>query len=340
MARLFLAALGSVLVLGAAAAIAAGFLGPIHYNYDAFAHLRLQFSLVALGGALLLAVARALRSAALGAAVAALGGLALGPAWGVPVPAPDECVAARLSVAIANVHDTNADFDPVVDAILAVDADIVATAESVPRFWSATAPLRARYPHRLTHFPEGGRSEAVLLWSKRPLRPLAITEQEPDAPGFALATIDLDGRAVAVAGLHASRPVLGPQRWQFEGVGRFMERAPAARIVMGDFNATLWSHGMALAQKNLGATAIPGFRVTWKGRYPNPILRDDDEWKPPSLIGNQIDHVLISAHFAVEAIETFALPGSVHRGVKARLQLLERADGGGAPGPCVSAQSR
>ncbi|MEM1102416.1 MAG: hypothetical protein AAGH73_12940, partial [Pseudomonadota bacterium] len=57
--------------------------------------------------------------------------------------------------------------------------------------------------------------------------------------------------------------------------------------------------------------------------------------KPPSLIGNQIDHVLISEHFAVEAIETFALPGSVHRGVKARLQLLKRTDSGTAPNGCI-----
>ena len=323
----FLLKLGGVLLLlGASAALLAGTLGPIKYNYDAFAHLRLQFALAALAGSALIALGGAWRSAIASSLVGIVGIIGLGPALGAPPTAPAECVADRLTVAAANVHDVNPDFDPLVDALLAADADVLATEESVPRFWSATQRLRARYPYRLTHFPRGGRTEAVMLWSKRPLKPLHITEHEADAPGLALAEITLGGRSVAVAGLHASRPVIGPQRWQFEGVARFFEHAPAARIVMGDFNATPWSHGIAVAENSLGARAVPGFRITWRGRYPNPIYRRVG-WKPPALIGNQIDLVMISEHFGVESIETFDLPGSVHRGVKAVLQLKRMAPG-------------
>lgn len=315
---------GIALVLGAAAALAIGTLSTIKYNYDAFAHLRLQFALAALGGAALIALGGAWRSAVCAMLVGAVGLFGLGPAWGAPKPAAEECVAARLTVATANVHDENPDFDRLVDALLAVDADILATQESVPRFWSATRRLRSRYPYRMTHIPGKGRTRSVMLWSKRPFKPLRINQQGPDAPGLAVAEIDLGGLPVAVAGLHGGRPVLAPQREQYEGLGRIFASAPESRIVMGDFNATLWSHGLATAETGAGAKAVPGYRVTWRGEYPNPIWRRKG-WKPPAIIGNQIDHVLLSGDFAVERIATFDLPGSVHRGVKATLQLKKDA---------------
>lgn len=312
---------GIGVALGAGAALAMGAFGPlIKYNYDAFAHLRLQFSLLALGGSALIAFGGAWRSALASTVVGVAGLVGLGPAWVAPAAAPPECVAERLTVAAANVHDENPDFDRLVDALLAADADILSTEESIPRFWSATRRLRSRYPFRLTHFPEGGRTRNVMLWSKRPIKPLRINPHGPDAPGLALAEITLDGRRVAVAGLHGSRPVIGPQQGQFEGLAPIFANAPAPRIVMGDFNATLWSHAMSVAEKGIGAKAIPGYRTTWRGEYPNPIWRKRG-WKPPAIIGNQIDHILISKDFAVERVETFDLPGSVHSGVKATLQL-------------------
>lgn len=327
--RLFRLALrlgGGAILLGAGAALLMGALAPFKYNYDAFAHLRLQFALAALGGSALLALGGGWRTAFFGAFVGALGIAGLGPALGEPLAAPAECVAARLTVAAANVHDKNPDFDRLVDALLAADADVLSTEESVSRFWSASKRLQSRYPYRLTHIPKGGRTRSVMLWSKLPLTLLQINGQKPDATGLALAEVSLDGRRVAIAGLHASRPVIGPQREQFVGLAPFFRNAPAPRVVMGDFNATPWSHGLSVAQESVGARVVPGFRLTWHGRYPNPVYRRRG-WKPPAIIGNQIDHVLISQHFAVESIDTFDLPGSVHSGVKATLQLKKAGAG-------------
>lgn len=315
---------GTAFVLGAAAALALGTLGPVKYNYDAFAHLRLQFSIAAFLGAALIAWGGAWRCAFAASLVGVAGLIGLGPAWSAPVAAAEECVVARLSVATANVHDKNADFDKVVDALLVADADVLATQESVARFWSASRRLRSRYPYRLTHIPKKGRTRSVMLWSKKPLKNQSINSPGAEAPGLAVAEIALAGRRVVVAGLHGGRPVLAPQRSQYEGLEKVFAQAPPRRIIVGDFNATLWSHGMATAERSLGARAVSGYRVTWRGEYPNPIWRRKG-WKPPAIIGNQIDHVLVSKQFGVESVETFELPGSVHRGVKAVLQLKSDA---------------
>lgn len=311
---------GAALVLGSAAAIAAGALGPLWFKLDAFSHLRLQFSLAALAGALTIGLAGAWRGAALASIVGLAGLVSLGPIWRAPAALPARCVAGELTVATANVHDTNTDFHPVVQALLRQDADVVATQESVGPFWSAAAPLRAAYPYRMVTLPEGDRTWRTMLWSKRPIDPLFVTEHQQDAPALAGAVVRVADEEVAVVGLHSIRPVLGPQGEQMRGMARYFQDLPERRVVMGDFNAVPWSLSVALAERSVGAAIVPGFRLTWHGRYPSPLDRRKG-WKPPSIIGNQIDHVLTSQQFGVKEIHTFALPGSVHNGVFARLQL-------------------
>lgn len=316
--RFVVAALGGLIAAAAAAALALGALGPISYSFDAAAHLRPQFALVALLGAGLLALGGAARAAAAAMAAGFLGLAGLGGAWLPLEPAAPACRLGALTVATANVHGPNEDFDAVVRALIAADVDILATQESASGFWAASGPLQARYPHRLTNFADGSRTDSVMLWSKRPLAARAIEEPGETLPGLAAAEIAVAGRDVLIVGVHLSRPILAPQQAQISGLGAVAASGPPLRIGLGDFNLAPWSHGARVTEAALGASIAPGLRVTWRGDYPTP-LRD---WKVPALIGNQIDHVLTSDGLAVRAIDTFDLPGSVHRGVKATLDVV------------------
>lgn len=317
---------GLGLVLAAALALVAGAMGPLWFKLDAFAHLRIQFSLLALLGALLIGLSGAWRGAALTSIVGLSGLVSLGPIWDSPRALAAHCVAEEFTVVTANVHDTNKDFDALVAALLAQDADFIATQESVGRFWRASGPLKEAYPYRVNRFSEGARTWRTMFWSKRPAHALRISDYEKDTPALAGAIVKIGGREATIAGVHVVRPVIGPQESQLRGVAGVFDGAPAPRVVMGDFNATPWSWAMTIAQESVGAAIAPGFRLTWHGRYPNPFDRKKG-WKPPSVIGNQIDHVLVSPQIGVKEIRTFDLPGSVHRGVFARLQLSSGAPG-------------
>ncbi|MCI4665487.1 MAG: endonuclease/exonuclease/phosphatase family protein [Neomegalonema sp.] len=317
---------GALLALGAAVGLALGFVGPLMHNFDAFAHLRAQFALLLLVAALTMVVG-GLRNAALGALAAGAFGLAmLGPVWRAPSKLPESCAHTTLTVVTANVHYANKEAPAAIRALLATKADVIAVQELSDSFWKAAAPLLAAYPHFALEAAPKDFPRGAGLFAKKPIRVIAAIWGKEPVLDRALAAVTVAGREIGVASFHFDRAWVDPkdaQRVQVEGFRGFLKGMPVERILLGDFNAAPWSHVAAEIERKAGVRIVGGLRRTWRGVYPNPILGPD----VPALIGAQIDHVFLSPGLGVRRIETFDLPGSVHWGVRAVIQVPSRAAG-------------
>lgn len=314
-------------LLVAAFGLFVGLFGAQTAEADLAAHFRPHFALLALGAAFLAAFSGDGRTVLTALVVAGGGAFLMGPAWSAAErpAAASACGTREISVATANVLYVNEKNPAAIAALLAADADILATQETSAAFWDAPEAdaLRARYPHRVARLRSLTPTYNVVLWSRFPLKDGVENNLSPDAPMRAQAVADLGGGLeIGVAGLHFSlpKPIHQEQRSQAEGLGALLTDLPARRVLLGDFNGAPWSAHMDIVQRESGTALIGGLRRTWLGAYPNPFARDPI----PAVLGNQIDHVLLSPGIGVQGIETFEIPGSDHFGVRAVIAVPER----------------
>lgn len=322
MARLSLLLIFGAVGMVACAGIVLGFLGPLKHDLDAFATLRLHFSLAAVLCALFVLMVRARRLAFFFLAIGGVGLLALGRSgWASVRPLPESaCDNAPLRVAVANIEGytaIGADFAGSEDALTNAAADILVTVEMRPEYFDKAAHLRMAYPYTATARFKVGTPSGVMIFSKFPLNPIGPQVKPPNAPGYAIAQTVVSGTAVSVAGLHLSRPVIGNQKEQLSAAPSLLKGLAQPRIVLGDFNAAPWTYTVQTIANAADVMLIPGIRRTWRGTYPTPIKG----FAPQSIFGAQIDHILVSRDIGVRSIKTFELPGSVHWGVVAELSV-------------------
>lgn len=280
------------------------------------------FPYVVVGGGLLTAVAVTLRwrpeAAVAGACL--MVGAALLAARVLPGPTPSPAPAGpRLTVAVANLREGNADAEALVDAVDGAGVDVLVVLELTGTSIEALAAagLSARLPERValpSRFTSGGG-----IWSRHPLTP-----REPSrSRGFGAtprATIEIPGHGpLDVDAVHPLPPIT--REWTAAWT-RVLAGLPAPehaveesrRLLAGDFNATV-DHGRFRALFDLGWVDAAdargaGLRPTFGG------LGSGEPVPPVSL-----DHVLVDRAVAVEHVATRPLPGSDHRMLVARLRL-------------------
>jgi endonuclease/exonuclease/phosphatase family metal-dependent hydrolase len=272
--------------------------------------------------ALLLALGlRRWRAAGLALLVVALFAGVVGPRW---LPDSDPLAGAQgptLRVLTANTLAGDADPKVLVDLVRQHDVQVLALQELTPGFVDAAraAGLFELLPHLALH-PDDG-TEGSGIASRYPLRDdghrvnpggfwqakAEITVPAPDGGG---------ARQVLVESAHPFSPYAAEvtDLWlrSFDGQPKATADGPA-RILLGDFNATLdhrplrdlIDSGYRDAADVVGA----GLVGTW-GWY-------DDKAIPPVTI----DHVLADRRVGVRQVRVFDLPGSDHRPVLAELVL-------------------
>lgn len=305
-----------VLALCLMASVILGYGGGLIYELDALAHFRLHvgyavpfFAAVAIGLRHWQALWRTLV-----AGVLAFAGT--GPLWEQPFLVPSK---NTISVMTANLYQVNRVPEKMKAAILAVNADILVTNETNKSVMQGTPSLATEYPHRLS-LQTNGTVLRTVIWSKFPMRDGRLFLEDRVEPTGASAIIEVaPDIEISVLGVHLAHPVIGNQQEQIEALDRIAEGLPAPRIVMGDFNATPWSWAMTQIQRNTGTRRIPGYRVTWHGRYPSMLgtLRGP--------LGQPIDHILLSEDLAVDSIRRVQIPGSDHLGVLSRIVIPDES---------------
>lgn len=251
----------------------------------------------------------------LGVAVAVAGAFALAV---TPRAVGDSAPAlggTSLRVLTANLRLGRADPRAIVDLVRRTGADVLSVQEFTPQAGAGLdrAGLTRLLPYKVTMPMEGAQGSG--LYARHPLRAL---------PTFRVADIGLamphaemrlpGGHRVEVLGVHLARPMspagVGQWRRAFVLIPADARRG-VARIVAGDFNATLdhaplrglLGKGYVDAADATGKGLIPTFQKAW--------------WIPPITL----DHVLVDSRCAVRRADVYALPRSDHRAVFAEVRL-------------------
>lgn len=296
---------------GVLAIQALGFGGPLAYDLDGLAHLRLHLIGVAAVLALL-----AHGWAGRGAALAAVGlGLAgLGPVW---APLPQGVPGGpSLTVLFANTYARNTDLDGVTQALLGADADVVVIVEGPGALRKPSPLIDARYPTRL--LPVFRRqSLGIQVWSRLAIEAVPPREDDPDYPVALLLRITVaPGAGLDLAALHFGHPWRGGlQERQVAAMAPLLAGRSGPRAVIGDFNAASWSHALAEVGRRTGTAVVGGLRLSWQGTHRARGMRISEP------LGLPIDNLLVSPDVAVEDIRLVPIPGSDHQGLLARLRL-------------------
>ena len=240
-------------------------------------------------------------------AVAGLGPVLQDPISDTPAAGPE------ITLLYANLYDKNAVPDAAAQALLGANADILVTSETAEPIASA---LRAAYRHRVAA-EDDPRTMRTAIWSRFPLSEGWLFLDNNVAPTGAAALVTLeDGTEFHLTGVHFSRAIEGLRRVQADALADIGGGRARPRIVIGDFNAAPWSWTLARAATTTGTRILGGYRTTWSGTYPTPA------GALPTLWGHNIDTMLYSDRIAVRAVETLTLPGSDHRILLVRVQIL------------------
>ena len=294
------------------AAVVLGYGGVIWYPLDLLAHFRLHLLLL-IPAAVWIALLVQNWTAVLRLATAALFALAgLAPVWeSVDLTAQ----GTPLTVMTANLNYLNEDIELARAALLKADADVLVTHETDKAVQAGITSLANHYRYRLA-LPTPRKRMRTVIWSKFPMRDGQLMLEDAVEPTGAMAVVELEeGREVVVMGLHLNHAGRRNQGIQVEAVARLLEGRPYPRVIMGDFNATPWSWAMIRVAQLSRTRLLPGYRVTWRGEYPSKL------GMLPAVLGQPIDHILVSQGIGLERIETVVIPGSDHLAVKARLSL-------------------
>ena len=290
-----------------------GYGGAFLFELDLLAHFRLHLLLL-IPPVAVLAFAGQQWTALLRLGTAALFALAgLAPAW-APSHVGSEN-GTQLVVLTANLSYDNPRPDLVRAALLAEDADILVTNETTKAMQSGVTSLARHYPFRLML----STSRTVLrtvVWSKYPMREGRLLLEADVEPTGAMAIVTLpDGFEVLVLGLHMGQNAGGKQQTHIEALGSLLEDRPHPRIVLGDFNATPWSWALQRVESLTRTARVPGYFVTWRGDYPTPL------GNVPAILGQAIDHILVSPSIGIQEVSVVDVPGSDHMGIRAVLRI-------------------
>jgi len=221
-----------------------------------------------------------------------------------PSELPPSAGGEELTIAHANLLYSNPTIDVAVDALLALDADIIAVSELTPEFASAIAasPLGERYPHTLLR--PGGAAVGLGFWSREPIRP------GPTILGSTMALsaeVDLDGEPLVVLLAHPLPPLFHGERWRREmtAMAQLDDDVRARTVLVADLNVSYYHPPFrrfldATGWRDVHQALGRGFSVSWPS----------DEVMPPFV---RLDHALVGERVTATAIADHDVPGGDHR---------------------------
>jgi endonuclease/exonuclease/phosphatase (EEP) superfamily protein YafD len=302
----------------------ASFAGYWHWAADLLSHFRLYFTVLTAGSLLVIVIQRCLwRQWRAGSPLALLMLLLLavnsheatvlyrhaapGPAASVALASPASVPGQppALRVLSFNAWLPNNDAERLQALIKHENPDIVFLAEMSDTLHRSMDGLRQTYPYQFP--PLGQNWTGLALFSRYPWQ-----NAERLALGGTVfapvlrATVATPAGAVTVIGLHTTSP-MSKARWQHRNaelanLTRHVSGLKGPVIVMGDFNATVWSPAM----QDLIATS--GLHPVERKLVPVVTWPD---WMP-AVLRIPIDHIMVSSDIAPLRFWSAEAAGSDH----------------------------
>ena len=293
-------------------AVVLGHLGGYIFVLDMLAHFRLHLLLLCIPLSLVAALERNFRAAwnCFAAGILALAGL--GVLWEDPVRDID---GIDVTVMTANLYHGNDQPEEMKRVLLAADPDVLVTMETTKSVMTGENSLALRYPFRLS-LSTTGQTLRTVIWSKFPMRDGRLLLEDRIEPTGAHAIIEVQPDVeFTVLGLHFAHNLHGNQKQQIEALNVIAETLPTPRVIVGDFNATAWSHALKRVEELTSTRRTGGFRITWRGVYPTVF------GYVPAPMGLQIDHTLVTESIGVRSVDTLKIPGSDHLAERVQIVL-------------------
>lgn len=286
-----------------------GLLGGWGWILDLLSHFRWQYLFVSLVVMAVAAWRRVRWVVAAAGLTLLLNGVLIGRlAWPQGPHRTSIAPGSALTVASLNVLRINSRKQDVLEYLQALDADVIFLMEVDEQWLAALQPLEARYPHRFAR-PRPD-NFGLALYSRQPLHEPRLLQLGDVAAPTVAAGVSHRSRELLLIGTHPVPPVgrhaARMRDEQLAALAGQVGRIGAPVLLMGDLNATPWSHGMRrLTSANLG---FCGATAPWK-----------PTWKAGSLLAVPIDHVLCTPPLTITGHDVGPDVGSDHRPVVARV---------------------
>lgn len=225
-----------------------------------------------------------------------------------------------LHILVANVYQENDQYHKTLNLVQKQDPDIVFLVETDQRWADALEKLDQIYEHSIKIPLEN--TYGLLFYSKLPIVRKEIHYLvDPDIPSLELDLELKNGQLITIYAIHPTPPVPGENDESTERdaeiliVGKKSKKNPKPSLVIGDLNDVAWSYTTELFLK-ISEMADPrrgrGTFNTFHAKI--PFLR----WP--------LDHVFLSKHFGLAALEVLPGIGSDHFPIKLKAVLTKSND--------------
>lgn len=296
----FLGLLDVAVVLGGGASLL-GFLGSWWWFLDLMTHFRLQYAWLFGLGCLCYAALRRWRRLGGCAVLLTVQVLLIVPLyWGSPPASP---ASGTFRVMLINVYSGNPRPERVVELLQREQPDLVVLEEITSRWLPELEAWRESYSHTIERPEED--NFGIGLYSRFPIVEGGVVVIGEAGVASIEAVVEIEGQLVRVMATHPPPPVGGTySSWrngQMEELGQRLAGAEEPVLLVGDLNATSWSHSFKQLRKAADLRdSRQGFGV--QSTWPTHMW-----WMRVPL-----DHVLVSDEVAVHQRVVGPSVGSDH----------------------------
>ena len=288
------------------------FADPWHRYFELFSHFRLQYLVVALILALLLAVTRQRHWAAAMAVVSIINALPVVP-WYVTDSTIPAGINTQIHILFANVNRKNSNIQALIELAEAEQPDLIVLQEVSNRWATAMDAWRSDYSHRQV-IPRDD-SFGIAVYARQAFVKVEVIDSPPFGFPSLVVQQNIGGIVVNLVSTHPVPP-LRKQRFearneQLADIGVRVTALDGPTLLIGDLNTAMWGHHYEMLIGRTGLrNARDGFGVipTWPTQLPFAMI--------------PIDHCLVSNELAVLDIRSGPAIGSDHLPLIVTLGLL------------------
>lgn len=223
----------------------------------------------------------------------------------------------NLRLTLANIEAKNENREKLLESINSANPDILVLQEVTEGWWRKIQILNQSYPY-VKSLPRSGGS-GLAIFSRFPIEQADVLQLDSSTHPAIFCKINLDGTILSLLTIHPPIPFgqnkFANRNQQFAESASIMKSAQNPKVMIGDFNSTMWSPYFTDLVENSGLHDVRKGR----GIYPS--------WHSflPRSMRIPIDHCLIGDGIEVGNIELGDYTGSDHYPLIVDLKI-EKAD--------------
>jgi endonuclease/exonuclease/phosphatase (EEP) superfamily protein YafD len=281
----------------------ASFFGRYLY-FELTTHFRPQYLLVSIFCAILLCILKDWKWIVPCVICAVFNGIYISPYYFSEKNQAQDVPTTNLRLVLVNIEAGNKDLENLTQSLDSANPDILVLQEVTEGWWRKIQSLTETYPYSKPLPRSGG--GGLALFSRFPIDQTDVLQLDSSPHPAIFAKINLDGTTLSLLTIHPPTPMrrdkFANRNKQFAESASIMKSAPNPKVLIGDFNTTMWSpYFTDLVEDS-------GLRDVRKGRgiYPSwhSIL--------PRSMRIPIDHCLVGEGIEVSDLGLGDFTGSDH----------------------------